>query len=407
MPRIRMPATDMRRLLGCGAAAGLAMLGLALAGFETVAQTPNAQAPKRDFTEARRTHAQFVDEVNANTVTIVSGGINGTYVRIAADFASVLDEGDKLRVLPILGRGSLQNIKDILFLRGVDLGLVQSDVLESVKAEGKIPNVASQVAYVARLYNEEIHILAAKEITDIRQLTGRKVNTDVAGSGTAGTAKVVFDRLGLTPDIVSFDQGVALEKLKMGEIAATVYVSGKPVRGFTDFKGDGRFHLLSIPYDQRVQDIYFPTTMTDKDYPNLIAASESVDTIAVGTILAVFDWPPSSVRYQRLARFVDAFFSKFDDFLKPPRHPKWQEVNLTATVPGWTRFAPAKEWLARAAQTNGAIGPTGVTGDAAQQFTEFQKFLAERHIEPTSSVSAARQEAIFKEFLQWNLSRKK
>ncbi len=383
------------------------MLGLALAGFETGAQTPNGQPTKRGLVEARRTHAQFVDEVNANTVTIVSGGINGTYVRIAADFASVLDEGDKLRVLPILGRGSLQNIKDILFLRGVDLGLVQSDVLESVKAEAKIPNVGSQVAYVARLYNEEIHILAAKEITDIRQLTGRKVNTDVAGSGTAGTAKVVFDRLGLTPDIVNFDQGVALEKLKMGEIAATVYVSGKPVRGFTDFKSDGRFHFLSIPYDQRVQDIYFPTTMTEKDYPNLIAANESVDTIAVGTILAVFDWPHGSVRYQRLARFVDAFFSKFDDFLKPPRHPKWQEVNLAATVPGWTRFAPAKEWLVRAAQANSSINPTDATGDAAQQFAEFQQFLAERHIESSNNVSAARQEAIFKEFLEWNLSRKR
>jgi hypothetical protein len=261
---------------------------------------------------------------------------------------------------------------------------------------------------VARLYNEEIHILAAKEITDIRQLTGRKVNTDVAGSGTAGTAKVVFDRLGIAPDIVNFDQGLALEKLKTGEIAATVYVSGKPVRGFSDFKSDGRFHLLAIPYDQRVQDIYFPTTMTEKDYPGLIGGGETVDTIAVGTILAVFDWPPGSVRYQRLARFVDSFFSKFEDFLKPPRHPKWQEVNLAATVPGWTRFAPARDWLERTAPANGAMGSTAALGaEAAQQFAEFQQFLAERHIAPAANVSSARQEAIFKEFLEWNRSRKK
>jgi TRAP transporter TAXI family solute receptor len=401
MPRTRAPATDWGVFYRSLAAVALALLGFALA-----CRTADAQAPKH--VDARRTHAQFVDEVNANTVTIVSGGINGTYVRIAADFASVLDDGDALRVLPILGRGSLQNIKDILFLRGVDLGLVQSDVLESVKAEGKIPNVGSQVAYVARLYNEEIHILAPKDITDIRQLAGLKVNTDVAGSGTAGTAKVVFDRLGIAPEIVNFDQGVALEKLKLGEISATVYVSGKPVRGFSDFKSDGRFHLLGIPFDQRVQDIYFPTTMTEKDYPNLIGSGETVDTIAVGTILAVFDWPPGSVRYQRLAHFVDAFFSKFDEFLKPPRHPKWQEVNLAANVPGWTRFAPARDWLEHAAQANGSIGPTGdLPTDAAQQFADFQQFLTERHIAPAGNVTSARQEAIFKEFLEWNRSRKK
>jgi TRAP-type uncharacterized transport system substrate-binding protein len=66
---------------------------------------------------------------NAGTVGIISGGADGTYVRIAADLAAVLDDGDSLRVLPILGKGSLQNLSDILVLRGVDVGIVQSDVL--------------------------------------------------------------------------------------------------------------------------------------------------------------------------------------------------------------------------------------------------------------------------------------
>jgi uncharacterized protein len=347
--------------------------------------------------------AHFVDEVNANTVSVVSGGINGTYVRIAADIASVLDDGDHLRILPILGRGSLQNIKDILFLRGVDLGLVQSDVLESVKADAKIPNIVSQVAYVARLYNEEIHILATKDITDISQLSGKTVNTDVLGSGTAGTAKVLFERFRVTPAVTNFDQGLAYEKLKTGEIAASIFVSGKPVRGLTDFQNDGRFHLLSIPYDPRVQDVYFPTTLSAEDYPNLIAPGESVDTIAVGTILAAFAWPEGSARYERLAHFVDAFFSKFDDFLKPPRHPKWQEVNLNATVPGWNRFKPAKDWLERSSQTVGTLPGS----DAARQFADFQEYLAEKKISPATSANPGEQQKMFKEFLQWNQTRKK
>jgi TRAP transporter TAXI family solute receptor len=360
--------------------------------------------PHHGFTAmAPPLRAKLADSATASTVTIVSGGINGTYVRIAADIASVLDDGDHLRILPILGRGSLQNIKDMLFMRDVDLGLVQSDALEAIKAEAKIPNVTSQVAYVARLYNEEIHILAGRDITDISQLSGKKVNTDLLGSGTAATAKVLFDRFRITPEITNYDQGLAYEKLKSGEIAASIYVSGKPVRGISDFANDGRFHLLAIPYDPRVQDLYFPTTLSAQDYPNLIAAGETVDTIAVGTILAVFNWPEGSERYQRLARFVDAFFSKFDEFLKPPRHPKWQEVNLSATVPGWTRFKPANEWLERAPKTVGTLPGS----DAAHLFADFQEFIIEKKVTPAMSSSGDEQQKLFKEFMEWNQARKK
>src|SRR5215203_3910428 len=63
---------------------------------------------------------------NAGTLGVISGGADGTYIRIAADLANVLD-GDTLRVLPIIGRGSLQNLQDIMFLRGVDIGIVKMD----------------------------------------------------------------------------------------------------------------------------------------------------------------------------------------------------------------------------------------------------------------------------------------
>ena len=61
--------------------------------------------------------------LNANTVTLITGTIGGTYVQFGADLASVLDDGNKLRVLPIVGRGSVQSVADILFLQGVDLGV--------------------------------------------------------------------------------------------------------------------------------------------------------------------------------------------------------------------------------------------------------------------------------------------
>ena len=42
---------------------------------------------------------ETVDRLNANTVTLMSGTIGGTYVQFGADLASALDDGDNLRVL--------------------------------------------------------------------------------------------------------------------------------------------------------------------------------------------------------------------------------------------------------------------------------------------------------------------
>jgi hypothetical protein len=76
---------------------------------------------------------------NAGTVGVVSGGVDGTYVRIAADLSAVLDDGDRLRVLTLLGKGSLQNMADIIYLKGIDIGIVQSDVLAYAKRQHVFP----------------------------------------------------------------------------------------------------------------------------------------------------------------------------------------------------------------------------------------------------------------------------
>ena len=97
----------------------------------------------------------------------------------------------------------------------------------------------------------------------------------------------------------------------------------------TSRTGIRRLHLVSIPYDQRLQDLYLPSEFTSDEYPNLIPPGEKVDTVAARILLAVFNWPEKSERYQKVARFVDALFSRIDEFAKPPRHPKWKEASVS------------------------------------------------------------------------------
>jgi uncharacterized protein len=276
--------------------------------------------------------------VNSGTVGVISGGLDGTYARIAADLAAVLDDGDTLRVLPILGKGSLQNISDILALHGVDIGIVQSDVLAYAKREKLYPNVEQFIQYIAKLYDEEVHVLAAPGVTRLEDLAGKPVNVDVRGSGTAMTASILFDGIGIEPRHAP--QDTALEQLRRGEIAALVYVAGKPARLFSNVPAETRLHFLPVPATPALLETYLPSTLAPTDYPTLVPG-EPVETIAVGAVMASYAWAPGTERYRKVARFVDAFFEKFPTFLRPPRHPKWREVNLAAQVPGWTRFGPA------------------------------------------------------------------
>jgi TRAP transporter TAXI family solute receptor len=276
---------------------------------------------------------------NAGTVGVISGGVDGTYIRIAADLASVLDDGENLRVLPIIGKGSLQNLSDILVLRGIDIGIVQSDVLAYARRERLLPGVDTLIQYIAKLYDEEVHVLARSGIERLQDLEGKVVNIDLRGSGTAMTASLLFDGLGINIRPGHDTQDVALEKLRRGEIAALVYVAGKPARLFAGLPQDSGLRFLSVPMTDALLETYLPSRLASTDYPTLIPRDTVVETIAVGAVMAVYAWPANTERHRKVARFVNALFEKFPRFQQPPRHPKWREVNLSAQVPGWTRFA--------------------------------------------------------------------
>jgi TRAP transporter TAXI family solute receptor len=282
--------------------------------------------------------------LNANTVTLISGTIGGTYVQFGADLASVLDDGNKLRVLPIVGRGSVQSVADILFLQGVDLGIVRADTLDYLERKGFAKDIKRQFTYVTKLYNEEVHVIASKSIRNLRDLEGKTVSVDLPDGGTFVTALIVFERLGIKPKCVYIEQRIALEKLKAGELDAVIAVQGKPSTAVSQFKDD-RFHLVQVDYAKPLQGDYLPASLSAKDYPNLISDSEKVDTIAVPAVLAAYNWAPDTDRYRKLALFVDAFFTKFPTFQNPPFHPKWKEVSLSAPLPGWQRAPAAQQWL--------------------------------------------------------------
>src|SRR6201985_3142198 len=331
---------------------------------------------------------QTKQALNANTVTLISGTIGGTYVQFGADLASVLDDGNKLRVLPIVGRGSVQSVADILFLQGVDLGIVRSDTLDYLERKGFAKDIKKQFTYVTKLYNEELHVIASKSVHNLRDLDGKTISVDLPNGGTFVTALTVFERLGMKPNVVYIEQRIAMEKLKKGEIDAVIVWGGKPYKSVSNFGNDGRFHLVKVDYEKPLQGDYLPATLTAKDYPNLIAEGETVDTIAVPAVLAAYNWAPNSERYRKLAQFVDAFFTKFPPFQHPPSHPKWKEVSLAAPLAGWNRLPYAQQWLDK----------NGISPVARAKFDDFMNQTPQGTNGPRSEND---REALFKQFQAW------
>jgi TRAP-type uncharacterized transport system substrate-binding protein len=318
----------------------LAVLGLQLAA--------NAQSlPRRETAMAAAKKADIVakERINAWTVGLAGGFIEGAPLRLAAEIARVVNEGDKLHVIPIVTQGATENVNSLLYLRGVDAAIINTDAVVEYKAQ--VPFIERRLVYILSLFPSELHIFVRPEIRSLEDLRDKKVNFNTQGPAAAYSGPLIFSRLGLNVEKMFIPHQVALEQMKRGEVSAVVFVMSKPVDAFLKGRWDPGFKFLPVEYDTKFEDYYLPSSIEAADYPSLIPKGQRIATIAVPTILAGYNWPQQSDRYGRVARLVDHLFSRLDRLQSPGFDPKWKEVNLRVAVPGLERFRPAQEWLDR------------------------------------------------------------
>jgi TRAP-type uncharacterized transport system substrate-binding protein len=283
------------------------------------------------------------EKMNAWTVGLAGGLLEGAPIRLAAEISRVVDDGPNMHVLPIVTRGPTENVNSLLYLRGVDMAIISSDSLEEYKIQ--VPQIQSRISYLLNLFPSEVHIFVRPEIGSLQDLAGKKVNFNTQGTAAAYTGPLIFSRLGIDVEKTFIPHQVALEQMRKGEMAAVFFITSKPIDAFVRGRWEPGFKFLPVNYESKFEDYYLPAVLEAGDYPNLIKQGERVSTIAVPTVLVAFNWPKASNRYQRVARFVDYLFSRIDKLQAPGFDPKWKSINLGATVPGLARFPAAQEWL--------------------------------------------------------------
>jgi len=328
-------------------------------------------------------------KINDETLLLLAGSPAASYLSIAQDIALIT--GRNPRVISATASGGLENLSDLLFLRGVDMALVPSNVLshaESVASLG--PNLRQRITYVARLYNEEIHLLVGREVSSLADLSGKKVGIAINDGNAEFTATDLFKRLGITIEVIPHAPATAIEQLRSGEIAALMLIGGKPVSFVARLPKDSSVRLLELPFPKSVDDAYAPAVFRASDYPNLIPTGASVEALSVTAVLMTTNGRGSEASQRRVTPFVSAFFEGLTTRRIADLHPKWMEVNLAASVPGWTRARPAQEWLEQAKQRQ-----------VSTLQLSFEEFLRAHNSATGGEPSPEIRQKLFDEFVKW------
>jgi TRAP-type uncharacterized transport system substrate-binding protein len=363
---------------------------LAPAGVQVAQAAPEAPRPRNAIRPVRRSSfdQQQKERLNAWTVGLATGRIEGAPLLFASELARVLDDGDNMRVIPMVTRGPFDNVYDLLYLRGVDAAIVYGDVLDFFKSKPEFAAAWRRINFLLSLFPAEAHIFARPEIKTVQDLKGKVVNFNTHGTAANFSGPIIFKQLGIDIKATFIPHTIAMQKMKQGdEVAATFWISSKPLAPFLKGKWPEGFKFLPIEYSDKLE-YYVPAYLNHTDYPALIPEGQQVSTVAVPVVLAVYDWPKNTDRYNRLVRLVDYLFDRFERLqTQPGYHPKWKDVNLAATVPGWERFKPLQDKLdQQLASAPRPIDPAQARAQAAR----------------AAPNNAAEQERLFQQFLEWS-----
>ena len=315
-----------------------------------------------------------------------------------------------LRIAPLAGQGPVQNVVDLLNLRGTDAAIVPSDVLPYLR-DGRLPSAGSSIAYIKKLDQEEVHILARQDITGIADLAGKKVNFDLRDSRSFITASVLFRALRINVQPVSLDQARALQQLRQGEIAATVHVAKSPAPLLFDLNRDDGVHFVPVPLTQEVSRTYLPARLAPADYPLLIGGGEAgqgvpIATVAVPIVLAVNSRALESKGNHDISQLIDAAsasaIAQQGSMSGPTSRP-----DVAMEVPGWRRFVPTERRLKGAGHEETASARTQSTPQPASQGTpraaSARQSSGASRTKPTTPTGYTDQQrqALFQDFLRW------
>ncbi len=295
---------------------------------------------------------------------IATGSSSGTYFPIGQMLASLIshpagvarcEEEGRCGPLGLIAaarasEGSIANVRAINEGR-VTSGLAQADIAAAAAAGAGVfkgAEKAENLRAIAALFPETVHIVvfADSSIEAIKDLRGKRVSIDAAGSGTNATARLILSAFKLGEKRVKFSFENAersLEMMQNGELDAFFFVGGAPLGVVEELAAQGRIRLLPVEgkeIDKLVTDAPYLTkaAIPEGTYENV----PDVPTLEVRAIWLVNAQVPDELVYD----IVRALFNPGNRGLLDSGHPKGRLIRLetardglpVALHPGAERF---------------------------------------------------------------------
>jgi TRAP-type uncharacterized transport system substrate-binding protein len=293
----------------------------------------------------------------AKEFTVLADPGDARASRMAKDFAAVMStNGAPGRA--IVGSTSPNGLGKVIKSDMADFAIVSLDSLLS-GAKGD-PEWMKRAPYVARLAPETVAVIAPREVKSINELQGKTVSFGDLDSATSTSGRMLFSRLGVTANQTNEPLPEALDRLSSGKVDAVVVLGAEESPALNDFGGDGRFHIVPIPWSPALEPVYAPGQITAAERPNLVNPAIPVETVGEPMALVALDAAPGSPRADGLGRIARLFFENYDGFLSEEHDSHWRDVNLAAdaswpTEP-WPRLGAAQSWLdAKKSSADGSL----------------------------------------------------
>lgn len=295
----------------------------------------------------------------------------GSRASLAINQLASLGRIGAMRVLPVAGQGATANVRDMLYMRGVDFAVVNSDILAFLELNHKYPDVRKYLRYVTTVFDQKVFVVVRRDIAEVGDLRGRRIAVLAGEGGSLVTARTLFGLMRIDAGVESLPRGAVLDDAALRRYDGAVILSDELPRVRLGAALRGDYHLLPVRLTPELARDYRSAVIDVGDAGGF--ATAAVDTVSVSTLLAVFNWTAAQPPHADAAGFATALLRSLPALRRAP-DSVWRQADVTAQPAGWTRFpgaAPAQVLtpaqlaeLAAVERRPAALSGAGVAADA-------------------------------------------
>lgn len=243
-----------------------------------------------------------------------------------------------MRVLPVAGQGAAANVRDLLYLRGVDFAVVNSDILAFLELNRKYPDVRKYLRYVTTLFDQKVFVVARRDIGALADLRGRRIAVLAGEGGSLVTARTLFGLMRIDAGVEAMATGAVLDDAALRRYDGAVVLSDELPRVRLGPALRGEYHLVPVRLTPELARDYRGAVIDAAEAGGF--ATAAVDTVAVSTLLAVFNWSAAQPPHADAASFSTALLRSLPGLRKAP-DSVWRQADVAAQPAGWMRFSGA------------------------------------------------------------------